>query len=418
MKYDCYKNDTYNLYTINTSKFRSVHMELIFRSPASKENITYLALLTDMLTENSKLYPTKKELTRKMYDLYNVNFYATNTRVGGSILTNFILEFLDPKYTESDIPKQAIELFFEMIFNPNVENGEFDSKTFDRLKSILSKEIEAIKENPKQSSILSAFNELDKDDLRSLNSSGNQEVLDSITPKKLYKYYEDFLENTIRDIYIVGNVDMDEIDKTIKQYAKFKSIPTNDEKIYLENIENRNSKTVAVDSSQTQTNLVQIYTMGSLNEKEKNYVVPLFNIFWGSGSLESKLYKSLREENSLCYNVSTFYQKYDKVLILHTAIDDENTNLSLKLIKNSLNSIIKGEITEQELENVKNLLITSLYLILDSPNRLIDSYLFKNIADLPDIEERIDEFKKITTEDIISFAKKLKLILTYRVRGE
>lgn len=66
MKYDIFENDTYNLYTIETAKFKSAHMEVIFRTPATKENITYLSLLASMLMENSKKYPTRKLLARKM----------------------------------------------------------------------------------------------------------------------------------------------------------------------------------------------------------------------------------------------------------------------------------------------------------------------------------------------------------------
>ena len=211
---------------------------------------------------------------------------------------------------------------------------------------------------------------------------------------------------------------MKEIDKYVRRHAKFKSIVHTENNIFLKPLSIKGSKDRVEESELTQTNLVEIYSLNNLTEKEMNYVMPLFNMIWGSGSLESKLYKSLREEHSLCYNVTTFYQKYDFSLIVHTAIDEENTKLALKLIKESLSKMCKGVIEEEELENVKNLLITSLNLILDSPNRLIDMYLFKNIADLKDIEDRIDELKKVTIKDLVLLAKKINLIMTFRIRGE
>ena len=45
MKYDCFTNDTYNLYTIETNKFKSGHLEIVFRSEATFENITYISFL-------------------------------------------------------------------------------------------------------------------------------------------------------------------------------------------------------------------------------------------------------------------------------------------------------------------------------------------------------------------------------------
>ena len=121
MKYDIYENDTYNLYTIETDKFNSAHMEVIFKTPVTKEDITYLSLLSSILMENCEKFPTRKLLSRQLCDLYNANVYAVNSRVGGLLLTNFVLDFLDPKYTDETTLEESIKLLFEMILNPNAE---------------------------------------------------------------------------------------------------------------------------------------------------------------------------------------------------------------------------------------------------------------------------------------------------------
>lgn len=419
MKHECFENETYNLYTIETNKFKNAHMEVVFKTPVTKENITYLSLLSEMLMENSKLYPSRKMLARKMCDLYNASIFAVNSRVGNLVLTNFVLDFLDPKYTNEDSLDEQIKLLFEMILNPNVQDGEFDELTFERVKKRLMLSIDAIKEDPKQSSILEAFKKLNKDDPRSFNASGDALVLESITPRKLYKFYEDFLNTSPRDIYVIGNLSMKQINRIVRRYATFKSITSLDnEDIYLNDTKLTKPINTYRNSELSQTNLVQIYTLNGLTDYEKNYVMPLYNMIFGSGSLESKLYKKMRGENSLCYNVNTFYQKYDKNLIIHTAIDEANTKLSLKLIKECIQEMTKGRISDAELENVKNLLITSLHLIFDSPGRLIDMYVFKNIAGLQSIEERIDEIKTVSISDIVGVSKKVKLLITYRVKGE
>lgn len=418
MKYDCYENETYNLYTIETNKFKSSHMEVVFRTPVTKENITYLSLLTEILMENCADYPSRKMLARKMCDLYNVNIYGTNSRVGGLMLTNFVLDFIDPKYTSESTLEESIKLLFDMILKPNFKDGEAHELTFERVKNRLMLSIDAVREDPKQSSILNAFRELNSDDIRSFNVSGDREILESITPRKLYKFYELFLENSPRDIYIIGSLDMKQVNRIVRRYANFKSITSNDDQIFLEEVKPGKAISKVDNSSLSQTNFVQVYSLYGLSEYEKNYVMPLYNMIFGSGSLESKLYKKMRGENSLCYNVNTFYQKYDQNLIIHTAIDDSSTKMTLKLIKSVFTEMQKGNISDAELENVKNLLITSLHLILDSPNRLIDMYLFKNIANLPDLDERIDEIKRVTISDLVGLSKKIKLAITYRLKGE
>ena len=414
MKYECFENDCYNLYTIKTNKFNSCHLEVIFRNRCTKENVTYLALLFDMLMENSKDYPTRKELVRKEQDLYNTSIYSVNSRVGGLELTNVVANFLDPKFMDENSLEEIIKLVFSLIFNPNVEVDEFDEDTFNRVKTRLSKEIDRLKEDPKQSSILSALGEIDKTSPRCFNSSGDADILKDITPKKLYKFYKNVLENSLVDIYIVGNLDMKSVNKLIKKYALFTSIKTEKVNLYLDEISSKKTMSASRQNSLTQLNVVQVYSLKGLDSWEINYVMPIFNLLWGSGSLESKLYKTVREENSLCYNISTFYQKYDRNIILHTAIDKENYNKALKLIKGCMQDMCKGNISEEELSNIKEMVINSLNLIYDSPNRLVDNYLFSNLASLPDIEKRIDEFNKVTIKDLIAVSKKINLVLNYK----
>lgn len=415
MKYVCLENDCYNLYTINTNRFRNCHLEVVFQNECTKENVTYLALLFDVLMENSKSYPSRKMLARRQQELYNTNIYSVNSRVGSTSLSNIIADFLDPKYMEEDSLESIISLVFDSIFNPNVCVDEFDEETFNKVKNRLKKEIESLKDDPKQSSIISALQCIDEKSPRSFNSSGDVQILETITPKKLYKFYKQVLETSVVDIYFIGNVDAKVLEKLIKKHAQFKSIKTKKFDLYLDELKIRKKKDVYKKNSASQTNVVQVYSLKDLNEWQISYVIPIFNLLWGSGSLESKLYKTVRAENSLCYNISTFYQKYDRILILHTAIDSDNYNKTLKLIKSCLCDMLKGNISQAELDNVKKILINSLNLIYDSPSKLIDNYLFSNIANLKDIEQRIEEFKKVTIEDLVEVAKKINLVQNFRI---
>ena len=60
MIYKEYNNSTYNIYTIKTDKFKTCHMEIVFRNNIDKSTITKRSLITEMLVENSKNYKTGK----------------------------------------------------------------------------------------------------------------------------------------------------------------------------------------------------------------------------------------------------------------------------------------------------------------------------------------------------------------------
>ena len=60
MIYKEYKKSTYNVYTIKTDKFKTCHMEIVFRNNINKSDVTKRSFITEMLVENSNLYKTRK----------------------------------------------------------------------------------------------------------------------------------------------------------------------------------------------------------------------------------------------------------------------------------------------------------------------------------------------------------------------
>ena len=133
----------------------------------------------------------------------------------------------------------------------------------------------------------------------------------------------------------------------------------------------------------------------------------VFNALWGSASLESRLYSALRGKRGLCYNVSAYYQKYDKCLIVHSAIDNKKVKEASKIIKATLRDIIKNGISNIELNSSKKIILNTISLISDSPTRIIDNLMFENMNILDNIDERKRKFNMVTNSDIIQLAKKI-----------
>lgn len=407
MKNQIYKNDTYNLYTIKTGKFKTGLLEVVFYTPYTEVRDSYISVLINMLTSENKLYKTPKEFNKKLKNLYNAIIYGEKNRVGKTIITSIGIEFIDMKYTDIKI-EDIIKFLMDCIFKPNIKNDEFNEESLNNQKSLIIKEINDLHESPKEESIYKALNILDENKPFSKIASGNIDIINSITPKRLYEFYNWFINNSKKDIYIIGDFDMDKINTNLLKYVKFNSINTTNYIYYLNYIPFKRIIKTDISKENIETNLVFIYSFKTLTDFEERYVFPLFNLIWGSGSLNSRLYDTLRNNNNLCYNVNSIYQRYDRLLIVHTQVDKTNKDLTIKLCKKVLQDMKK--ITDKELEDAKKMMVMSLNLTLDDEYRLIDNYVFKNIGLLEDIEKRIDLFKSVTTKDIEMLSKKIKLI--------
>ena len=160
-----------------------------------------------------------------------------------------------------------------------------------------------------------------------------------------------------------------------------------------------------------------VYNLAKLTKRESYLVMRLFNLIFGTGGLTSKLYRYLREENSLCYSVSSMFQLFDNLLIIYAGIEKKDKNKCVKLVKKALKEMVNGDFSDEELENAKKNCISSLKMSIDTPSGNINSYLFHESLDFPLFDERIKDIKSVTKEEIIKVAKKIKLNTIYLLSG-
>lgn len=418
MEYKVYDCDSYKIHTIKTDKFKNCSMEIMFRNNLIKEEITENNMLVDMLMHSSKKYPKRRDIAIELENLYSSSVRGFSTRLGNSIMLSFVLDFLNPRYCDEGYLEEVISLPFELLLNPNVDNLEFDRRSFNIIKNRIKSDIESLKENASRYAFRRSLTLMDKDSPSSYYMTGYLSDLENITPSSLVDTYHRMLNDYICDIYIIGNLDMDKVVQLIKDKFKIKTIKDYKVNLYVDNKIRKKNLDICETGNYEQDSLVMIYNLDNLNKKERDYVIQLYNIILGSGGLTSKLYKYLREENSLCYIVSSMYQKYDGLLLIYSGIDKKDKNKCLKLINKALQEMINGDFTEEELDNAKKAVISSIKMSEDTNGGIINNYLFNELDNLPLYDERVKEFKKISKKDVIEVAKKVRLNTIYLLSGE
>ena len=418
MKYKTYNCNSFNVHTIKTDKFKTSHVEVIFRDIANKDEMGAYSFLADMLSQSSKTYPRKKDLITRFEELYKIIVYATTLRVGNVLDFHVSLDFINPDYiNDKNYVEEVIKTLFDIIENPNVTNDEFDLKTFNIVKERLKREINSLKENPMKQSIKEAFKAMNADTPTSYELLGNLESLEKITPSSLYKTYKNLRKNFKVDIFLIGNLEMDDTVSLIKKYFKNRYIIENKLDLMVDNKEVKRLVVKSMASDNVQANLVMIFNLKNLTEIEKNITFNVFNYLYGSGGLTSKLYQSIREKNSLCYAISSMYLKYDKLLLVHISLEQANVKKATSLVKKELKNMQVGNFTEEELKDAINNMIVSLDMAQDNNVSIINNYVFHVFDNLPMPEERVEMFKNIKKEDVINVAKKVKLNTIFTLEG-
>lgn len=419
MKYQKYEFETYNIYTIKTDKFKNCHMEITFYDNAVKEELGLRNFLVDMISHSSKKYPKRKDLVIKLEELYQSFFYGVSSKVGNMVVSSFIYDFLNPFFVnDKDYLKNVLSLPFLVIENPNVCNEAFDERTFKIIKKRILADIDSIKENATNYAFRRALINMDKDSITSSSVLGTKEEVEAITPESLYHYYKKFYENSLCNIYIIGDLDMDQVVDIISKNFHNNCVKNHEINPFVKN-KRRNKELVIKEQGEfNQTNLVLGFHLGNLNEQELFTTLPLFNEIFCSGGLKSKVYNALREENQLCYSVSAINAKYDNMYYIYVGLDKKNVSLAIKLIKKCVKEMVQGNISDEEFALHKKQLITSLDVVLDNQNSLCNNYTFNTIVGTPLYEDLKKMYEEVSLKNVKDLAKKLRLNIIYELENK
>jgi len=417
MNYELINMGAYNLHVIRTDRFKTITVEVNFRREIKKEEITKRAVLKEVLLNSNKNFPDERELIIESENLYDLKLVASSSRMGNYTNMSFRTRFLDERYTESGMNEESIAFLMDIIFNPNIENGEFKEDVVQKCKNRIDKSIKSLKDSKLKYTLFKLLENV-KDRPYSYNSYGYLEDLETINGKNLYKYYNELISNDLIDIFVVGNIDSSDVKEIIKKYLKEKNNNKNKDNIIVEQLPI--SKKVINNKEEDNVNQTQLTILCSLNDLtdyERKYVIRVYNELLG-GSSNSILFDNVREKNSYAYYVNADTKSYDNIMIIYSGIEPGNSEEVLKLIKKCMNDVMHGKISEENLNNAKETLVGGIKASFDSPSGIINNYFAKELVGSADFDERIENIKKVTINDIINVSKKINIYSTYILEGK
>lgn len=410
MEYICYNMNAYNLHIVNTKKFKTITVDICFREKINKDEITLRNLLKEIMVNASYDYPSERELIKATEELYDLKLLTSTYRIGNYNFLSMKIRFLDEKYTEKGMNYASIKLLLDLIFKPKLDAD------FEKCKNKIEKSILSLNDN-KVKYAISKLLESTKDMPYSYNFYGNIEDLNKITIEDIKKCYENLLTNDIIDIFVVGEVNPEEIKNIFKENFKVKTFHKVDNKVIVKELTPRTKTNIIREQDDiNQIQLTILCSLNSITEYERKYVSLVYSEMLG-GSANSILFDTVREKNSYAYYVNSIIKPYDNNMIIYSGIHEDNEKEVIKLIKKCLKDITKGKFNDEIFLSSKNTIISSLKASLDNPIGIINNCLSNILVSSPTIEEKIKIIEKITKEEVINFSKKITIHTIYILEG-
>lgn len=415
MDYQLMEKKQYRFHYIKTNKFKTVLMRVNFKTKIKESSITERDLLAGVLSNSTKDYPTLRELVLKKEDLYQLVYGCSSMTSGNYIIFQGQTKFIHEKYTEEGMNETSIRFFFDSLFSPNIEGNGFSKDAFSLEKRDFLEFLEGKNDEPNRYSSYRFNQIIGENTPLAFDHSGDIDILKGIDEVSLYQSYLNMLEESVLDIFFIGDMEVEEVTSIIDEYVKDKPVQVLEESHFC-SLFLREEKEEIEPKHFKQSKLKMGFTIDDITPFEREYVLPVYHFILG-GDSDSLLFQNIREKNSLCYDVhSNYYPIYGFVRV-SAGIEAKDYEKTVSLVKEQVRKMALGEFDEKELDKVKLNYKTSFKEIMDSPQSILNVYESHEYLGYDLLEDRMKNWDKVTKEMVVSFAKRVNLVVTYFLEG-
>ncbi len=405
---------------IETNKFKTNLLAVFLSMPLTRETVTKNALIAAILRRGTQNMKTQEEISKNLEEMYGSNFDCGIEKTGDIHTMKFYLESINDEFLpeKENLLKRSFEILLDIVFNPLVEDGKFKEEYFKGEKENLKQIIEGKIDNKGSYALERCIEEMYKGKAYGLYKFGYIEDLEKITSEELYNYYKEMIQNCKIDIFVSGVLPQG-VENIIKENENINKLQSR--KVELKDEEKQipeQEKIVEESMDVTQGKLVIGLDVDPKEEIEDlSYITMCYNTILGGGS-NSKMFQNVREKASLAYTAGSNYLKRKENIIIRAGIEIENYDKAVRIIREQLEDMKKGNFTQEDIVNAKNLILSTIENIPEEQDTEISYYFGQELANKNvSVEKYAKKVEAVTKEQIVRVANSVTVNTIYFLKN-
>ena len=403
---------------VQSKKFKTNKITIRFTAPLSLETIAGRMLSASMLETANQAYPTSQAFRRYLASLYGTDISTSAYRRGQAHILDLTFTYVRDEFLSKKnvLTSRILELVKQTLFSPLVQDGAFEPALFE----IERKQLLASLATDMDDSFYFAHKELDSlffhDERLQLRYSDLRNSISNESPESSYTCFQNALKNDRIDFFFLGDFNEVEITELLK------SLPFTARKSDV-TIQYHQSYSNVLQEGMVQKNVGQsILEMGYHSPvkygDDEHLPMLVMNGLLGEFA-HSKLFTNVRENAGIAYTVSSQLDLFSGLLRMYAGIDRENRNQARKMMNHQLLDLKKGNFTDFELEQTKEMIRRSLLIAQDNQQTLVErAYLNALFGKSSfDMDRLVAKLESVDKEAVCKAANSLKLQAIYFMEG-
>ena len=414
---------TLQLEAVMTDRFKTETLSVAMAVPVSKEKTPLYILALACLKRGTEKFPTKKEINRRLDDLYATGVGVRSGRYDNVALLGFSADMLGQEYTDgkTDIFDGALGMITQMLFHPCLdEDGMLLANYVESEKDNLCDAIESQINHPRSYAAKRCREIMFADDDYGFSMTGTVEQIRGATVQQVTEAYRELISSHAFRVFYVGAKDINEVGNRLKNRL-LSYMPNASFSPFSQpqcRFDAKEIKRVQENMALSQGRLVLGFRTNSnvfSNDFYSTYVMA--EVFGGSPI--SKLFMNVRERLGLCYYCSANYDIYKGVMFVSSGVSPSSADLAEREILTQLEEIRQGNVTSAEFDAAINSIVGSYRSISDLPEYLESFYEGRGLfGDACMVTEFVENIKKVTIEDVVRAAQRTVLDTVYFLFGD
>ncbi|WP_289136774.1 EF-P 5-aminopentanol modification-associated protein YfmF [uncultured Brevibacillus sp.] len=409
-----------NVHILPTAKFKTTTIVTMIEQALSEENVTITALLAMVMKRATARFPETKRLRAHLDFLYGAIFDVDVMKKGERQVLQIYMEVPNEKYLSKDatLLEATIQFVGDMLTRPLVENGAFLEKYVTQEKETLRKRMESLIDDKMKYANQRVTEEMCKGEPFSLLVQGSVEDLPNITGEELYTYFQELTASNPINMFVVGDVEPQNVSEIIRAQVPIER--TNVKALQITNTPKQVSKErEVIDRLDVNQAKLNIGCRTQITYKDDDYpALLMYNGVLG-GFPHSKLFVNVREKESLAYYAVSRLESHKGILMMMSGIDVNKYQRAVEIIKEQLDLMGKGSISEEELGLTRATLSNQFRELTDSARGMID-FTYNGVISgrKRQLTELLQAINDVTIDEIKQVADKVKIDTIYLLRDK
>lgn len=406
-----------DLYVLETSKFKRARVSLFVHDVLDPERVAAGALLPFVQKRGTRSHPTGQALERAAGKLYDATLAGGVHKFGDRQSLSYSLEVASDRYVNEPVLAQGLELLREMICEPATVDGGLSPEYVDQEKRFQIGRVRALVNDKIRYAIFRCVEEMFKGRPYALHELGTEEAIARLDAKTLAAHHRELLGTRPIDIYVVGDVEAARVREQVAAWFTGGRDQTLELQLSEVGLGEGDVSVVTQEEPMKQGWLVLGLRTDVRRSDPLRFGLQVFNGILG-GFAHSKLFVNVREKASLAYSAYSYYDANKGLILAYAGIDVNKYDQALDIIRQQIQDTSEGRFSHEELDATIRGFVSQYRMRLDSMNGLILHHLGGKLEGCPEsIEESLARVSKVTREDVIEAAKRIRLDTIYFLKG-